>query len=781
MTTAGRPLPRPQIEGSIKLKGLKGGVEVVRDRWGVPHLRAQNDADLWFGQGFVHAQDRLWQMEEWRYKSQGRLAELYGRRALEEDRVARRLGLHASAARDWALYDRETRALFEAFTRGVNAFLEQGENLPLEFELLDHHMQPWTPVDCIAVFKVNHAFMVTWPAKVLLARVLARFGVERTAAVTALYPEDHPLLVPPGVRSGPINVDVEALLRNLAGLLERAEAGAGSNNWVIDGSKSRSGLPLLATDTHRAPAIPSWYYEQHLLSPGIHAAGLSFAGVPGITHFGHTDHVAFALTHSYTDTTSLYVEQFDRDGRRYRYKGEWYDARVRRERYAVRGEPDFEEEIVETVHGPLVPQPVVRQVGAQHAVPLRGEQVAVPLALRFTDAEPGKTLTCILPILRARSVDELDAGLREWLYPCQNFIFADTTGNIGFRLRGRVPVRPRQSAILPLDGASGEDDWRGWIPFDEMPAIKNPTTHAIVTANNRTVGDDFPHDLGIVASAGYRAQRIFDLLGEYDRCGPEEFASIHADRFSIPAAQLIPWLTAVLSDEAGVERQALELLRDWDYRVDATSAAAAIYELWLVRLEANALRPVIGEQAPEMLGSWSVLRPMLIDQILAGDTTLLTLGGVDPSWELLARRSLQEAVAWLRRELGDDPAGWKWGALHRLNVRHPLAGEHPELVERLNPPPLPLGGDSNTVNVASYPRSAPFDTTGVPVHRLIIDLADFDNSLSADLFGQSGQPGSPHYFDQLQHWHDVAYHPMLWSWDRVLEQAEGTLTLEPLP
>ncbi len=768
-------LPRPKISGTVRLKGLSDEVEVIRDRWGIPHLYAQNRDDLFFAQGYVHAQDRLWQMELMRRLGSGTLAEIFGEMALESDRFARIVGLRRAAEAELATADEETRRVLEAYARGVNAFVEShGRKLPLEFALLGLKPQPWKPVDTAAIGKVlAWGLSCNWESELLRASLIARLGQEKAADLEPAYPQGNPTVVP--LQEVTAHSDIHALIleqyRQVRGAWHFQSArhlgiGPGSNNWVVDGTRSVSGAPLLASDPHLSLQMPSIWYENHLAGVGFQATGVSLAGTPGVV-IGHNARIAWGVTNAFPDVQDLYVEKFNpTNPLQYEFQGQWEEAQLVREEIHVRGRKEpVVEEVVVTRHGPLI-------TGL-----LKDKDEIQPLALRWVGMEGGQLLKSVLLLNRAADWGEFVEALRFWSVPSQNFVYADVEGNIGFYMPGQVPIRAKGLGLVPVPGWTGEYEWIGYVPFEELPQAYNPPAGYIATANNRVVGDDYPYFITLEWLTGYRARRIVDLLTSKEKLSSDDFALMQMDLYCIPAEEMAPYLAALEPDDER-SRQAVERIKDWDYRLAADSVAATIYETFQYHLLHLAFGEELGELMDGYLGLGR-LDTFPITSYLGRATARLQQwldeGRLPDETLLLA---LERTVAALRAELGDDMDNWQWGRLHQATFAHLLGNVKP-LYLVFNKGPFPVGGDADTICQAAYAGFPPGPVLIGVSYRQIIDLSDWDRSLAVHTTGQSGQPGSKHYGDMIDLWRKGEYHPMLFERARIEQEAEGRLILAP--
>lgn len=762
--------PLPKIDGTVRLKGLGDEVEIIRDRWGIPHLYAQNSDDLFFAQGYVHAQDRLWQMELMRRLGNGTLAEVVGELALESDRFARIVGLRRAAQAELAAADEETRRVLEAYARGVNAFIKShGHKLPLEFTILGLKPPPWTPVDTAAIGKViAWGLSCNWESELLRASLIARLGEEKAAALEPAYPRGNPSIVPS--QRITTNPDVGALILEQYRQVRRflGPGGLGSNNWVVDGRRSVSGAPLLANDPHLSLQMPSVWYENHLTGAGFQVTGVSFPGVPGVI-IGHNDRLAWGVTAAFPDVQDLYVEKVNpANPLQYQFQGQWEESLTVQEEIRIRGrKKPVVEEVVITRHGPLINSFLADKAGENH-----------PLALRWAGLEGGQLAKSILLLNQAADWGEFVEALRLWSVPSQNFVYADVEGNIGFHMPGQVPIRAKGLGLTPVPGWTGEYEWVGYVPFEELPQVYNPPQGYIATANNRVVGDDYPYFITLEWTTGYRARRIVELLTSREKLSGEDFALMQMDLHCLPAEEMAPYIAALEPDDEW-SRRAVECIKDWDYRLTADSVAATIYEIFQYHLLRLAFEEELGDLMDGYLGRGRLdVFPInsYLGRAAARLQQRLDQGQLPDETLLLA---LERAVAALRAELGDDVDGWRWGQLHQVTFSHPLGSVKP-LNLIFNRGPFPVGGDADTICQAAYTPGFPPGPVLVGVsYRQIIDLSDWDRSVAVNASGQSGQPGSKHYGDMIDLWRKGEYHPLLFERARIEQEAEGRLILAP--
>ncbi|MFW6074314.1 MAG: penicillin acylase family protein [Chloroflexota bacterium] len=761
----------PDLESNLEFKGLDGTIAIHRDEFGIPHIQAESIDDAFFAQGFVHGQDRLWQMEFDRRRASGRWSEVAGKTGLIFDKFARRVGIARSAKHHLDQLNGETRAMLNAYSRGVNAFIESTSSLPIEYTIVGIEPEPWEAWHTVAVYNVRHILMGTGLSKLLRARSLHFVGPEFASKLRAESQGDEVLIVPPGEEYRASLADLSVFDPGNDAISRLAEFDAGSNNWVVHGDRTETGKPLVAGDSHRALDVPNVYYQMHLACPEFDVIGFSFLGVPGFPHFAHNAHVAWAITHAGADYQDLFVERFDpNDPGRYRFQDEWRSASRSVEKIDVMDGETEEVEIVETHHGPIV-----------FGDPSSGAAIAY----RYTaTSEPNPGLQCFVPMLRARSVDEYDEAMRDWVEPGNNLVMADTDGNIAYLTRGKIPIRSEANFWLPVPGWTGEHEWQGMIPFEELPRSKNPDTGFIATANNRIVDDDYPNRIAIDFAPPSRAQRIIANLEHMTDATVDDMATVHADRISIPSA-IFRGRLAKLSFESPLEQDAQRLVIAWNGLMSPDQSEPAIYIATRQHLTKRVaglpvferyLHNPFAAEEPPLVGPNGLLW-FLTPGLLANDDPIVLPD--DVTWDDLVHQAFRDAIAELREELGPDLDTWKWGDLHRTHPQHPLAIANPELAESLNPPSVSAGGDGDTPQAAAIYPTVNYRVAGTSVTRYIFDVADWDNSRWIVPLGSSGHPASPHWADQAERWSKVEYVPMRYSWDLVKENAVTTQTLSP--
>ena len=715
---------------TIPVAGLHNSVEILRDRWGVPHIYAQTVDDLFFAQGYITAKDRLFQIDLWRRIGTGKLAEALGPSAIDRDRLARAVRWRGPMEQEWSSYGPDTKRIAVAFTNGINAYIRSlnGQRTP-EFQVGNYDPGLWEPEDCLA--RVAGLLMTR-----NLSREVARvhdvqlFGLDRVAKYLPPDPP-VPLEVPKGL--DPADID-ESILRVYNQTIGPARFGEqGSNNWVVDGSMTTTGKPILANDPHRPVQLPSLRKTVHLVGPGWNAIGAGEPALPGIA-LGHNERIAFGFTIVGIDQQDLYVEKLDPDNRnRYWYRGAWKDMEVESQSLAVKGsKAPLKIELRYTVHGP-----VIHEDAARHRA----------YALRWVGSEPGTAgYLAGLALAQAKNWPEFRKAAERYKVPSENVVYADTSGNIGWQVTGLTPIRKNWSGLFPVPGDSGDYEWSGFQAAKDLPYSFNPPAHFIATANHNVLPPGYSIPLGYEWAPPFRFQRIVEMLSTHEKFSVADFERMQQDVVSIPArrfqAVLRRWTTP---ENPSVVKKLLE----WNAAVTADSAAAAIYEVWIGKLPNAVFGAALGPRT----------------DLIA----LLKTLEADPHPKALDD-SLAAALRQLKKEQGPDMDHWQWGRLHHIDFPHPLNAD------QFHRGPLARPGDSFTVNATS---GAAFQQTNGASYREILDLSDWDRSMTTNVPGESGDPSSPHYSDLLADWAAGKYHPLPYTRKAVEAATVERMTLTP--
>ena len=749
----------PTVRGSIAADGLDGKVAVRRDRWGIAYVTASTDRDAWLGLGFCHAQDRAFQLETLRRLATGTLSEIVGARGLPADRLARRLGFLRLARGHLDALDAEVMAALDAYSRGIGLGLERGGGRAHEFALLRTRPRPWEVVEALAVAKLlAFAMSGNWDAELARLRVLTEDGPEALAAVDPEYAAWHPAAAPVGSVAGE---QVDRLSGDVAALLGALGLSGGSNAWALSPDRTATERPILASDPHLPPRLPPAWYLARLEAGDWAMAGATFVGVP-VVAVGHNGAVAWGITLGLSDVSDLYVEDASRPG-----SGQ---IETVREEIAVRGRPPVIEEVVITPRGPVI------------APPLDGGGLSI--SMRATWMEP-RPIGGLLQAHRARTCDDLRRSFGTWPLMPLGVVFADSAGSVGWQLAGNVPVRRSGHGVVSSAGWTGAGEWcPDPVPYERMPGVADPPAGFVVSANHRPAPEGPGPFLGVDWADGLRAARIAERLAEWREWDIESTARLQLDELSVQWREVRDAVLAIRPLDAASSR-ALVLLERWDGTVGPDSAAAAVFEVLMARIDALDVADHAPRAGRFILGAdiSGLGVPNLLAFRRAGRLSrLLRDGGPGrppDQWERLLSRALAGAVRELTERMGPDSDRWAWGAARPLVLEHPVGRIGP-LGDVFNVGPIPFGGDTNTVSQAAVSTLDPLSPPMVVASlRCVIDVGEFGCSVYSMPGGQSGNPLSPHYRDLLGPWLAGEGVPIAWSGGQVERAAVSSITLLP--
>jgi penicillin amidase len=786
----------PQVDGTIQLAGLKGEVVIRRDAYGVPHITAQSREDVCMAQGYVMAQDRLWQMDVVRRAAAGRVSEIVGPLAIASDRNFRTLGLAEAADRDAALLDPDEKQMLEAYSQGVNAYIDAHLNsLPIEFTMLRYQPEHWRPADTLLVVGYMYQTLTsTWRGELARLDASQRIGKERAAF---LFKDDsayqHPIvgvtvspakkaaaaamvesvkeasnMAPPSQQlplqdSAPDEAGW-ALANSVLGEFDDAvRAGIGSNNWVVDGSHTVSGKPLLANDTHLTLNVPDIWYLIHMTVGNLSTEGFTLPGAPGIV-IGHNNSIAWGFTNDGADVQDLYAETFNpANAMQYRANGQWAEAQVRHENILVKGKPSENLDVIVTRHGPVVSR--------------KGD---TSYALRWTATEPGGLAHSYFKIQFASNWQEFREALRDAFGPAQNAVYADTAGHIGFIVAAKIPIRkcsawpPADSPLpanipcggAPMPGGNSEYEWQGYIPFDELPQMLDPPGGIIATANSQIAGPGYPHYLSAFLAPPWRTDRIFTLLSQPKKFAPDDFAAIQGDvvqEFNVILAKALVEATANTKAVDPRTNKLIGMLANWDGRMTPDSVEATFVDQVGAAFGHILLQPYYGET--QATGGEIFLERVLRER------PSVWLPPDSANYDALLIASADRAVADLTTSMNQrEISEWTWGNRNKLLMTHPL-GSSGILARIFSIGPVAHAGGPGCIDALGHSEG--------PSMRLVADLSNWDNSFMEITTGESGQLGSEHYSDQYPFWLARTPLPAPFSDAAVQRTTVHTLRLEP--
>ncbi|WP_100012443.1 penicillin acylase family protein [Lentibacillus sediminis] len=744
----------PELEGTLTLPVLENEVTVVTDANGVPHIKAENEHDLYVAQGYVQAQHRLFQMELSRRQASGTLSEVVGEGMVEQDKYFRSLGLRRAAEESYDTYSEESKDVLQAFADGVNTYIQEAketDSLPVEFTLMGTEPADWTPLDSLTIGKYM-AFDLGghWERQAFNYYLLNRYDEEKAYELFPSYPENKPTII------GEEEVDVASSFEHAV----IPHSFNGSNNWVVSGEKTESGLPLLADDPHLGLATPSIWLQMDLEAPDVQVSGVIFAGVPGII-LGHNQDIAWGVTNTGPDVQQLYLEKRNPDNpEEFLFEGEWEQAEIIDEPIHVKDGETIDYQVVETRHGPVISE-------------FAGDSgQGTVMSLRWTALEATTELEAILEMNKAGNWNEFEEALEKFHVPAQNFVFASKDGTIAYKANGKIPIYENgDNALLPLEGWEAENEWDGYIPFDELPTVVNPEKGFIATANNKIAGEDYPYHISNVWAQPYRYERIAEVLEAGSDLTIEDMQALQMDQMNLQAREFVPVFIEALQgvELAHGEAEALELLGEWDYQDAVGKAQPLIFHHWMDEIEKLMYQGGIGipPDVMELFSGRAQTTDQLLREAISGEGSIWVeeRGGLQ---ELLLT-SLSETVDHLAEEYGEELTAWQWGNYHQVQFYHPLSGIHPVLAYFFNnEDPIPVGGSSVTPMAASYDQE-----TGEVDHgaswRFVIDASNMETGYHIVAPGQSGHFKSDWYHDQMDDWVEGNHHETRMGADEGME------------
>ncbi|MDF1509823.1 penicillin acylase family protein [Robertmurraya sp. DFI.2.37] len=743
----------PTIAGEIQLSGLQEKVEVIRDEHGVPHIHANNEEDLYLAQGYTQAQDRLFQMDLSRRQASGQLSEVVGEAALNNDKYFLTLGLRRAAEASYEQYSETAKQVLAKFAEGVNLYIDElRENgkWPLEFKLLGYEPEDWSPIDSLTIGKYM-AFDLGghWESQAFRYYLLQNFSEEKALDLFPTYPEEAPYII------GKDELNIE---NSFAQAVIPHEYN-GSNNWVVSGTKTASGKPILADDPHLSLSTPSIWYQMHLEAPTVNVSGVIFAGIPGII-LGHNEQIAWGVTNTGPDVQDLYIEKRNPDSPyEFLYNDQWEKATVIKNKILVKDKDPVEYEVVVTRHGP-----VVSEFAADSGK-------ATVLSLQWTALEPSSELEAVLNMNKAGSWEEFEEALEGFHTPAQNFVFASTDGTIAYKANGKIPIRKKGNGLLPAPGWTDEYGWVGYIPYDKLPRTVNPEDGFISTANNKVVGDDYPYHISHDWAQGYRQMRIQEVLSSTEQIEVEDMMHLQMDQLNIQAREFVPPFIDLLQKSSNNKvSQALSILKEWDYIDSPEQAAPLLFNLWMDEIAKVLFEKEISQETLDLFRG----KRQAVDQLLRR-----AIEGTPGPWIEehkgiinVLEKSLLRVIANLESQQGKNMEKWQWGDYHQIYFPHPLATVKPLNLLFNQKGRISVGGSAVTVQAAAFREDGTVNHGGS--WRFVIDMNKQTTGYHLVGPGQSGHVFHKWYQNQLKNWVTGDYH------ETKLHNNEGkTLRLKP--
>lgn len=762
----------PNLNEIIQAPHLKSKVQIIRDQWSVPHIYAEHKEDLFFAQGYVHAQERLWQMELTRRVVSGRLSEVVGKDALNVDRIARMMGFKALGKVDEKESVKDVLfPLLESYVKGINYFIATCKHLPVEFKLLKISMEDWTIADCFGMARLLAMQMSQgWLHELERMGMVDVFGLEKTQEIFPKYLADHPICLKHGIETNQRKAD--GTLEAFKGPYLRPLGG--SNNWVVAPDKMVTGAAALCNDPHLLINTPNIWYENHLVAPNYEVTGVSIPGVP-LVLIGHNATIAWGATLTYADIQDTYIEKFtSEDSVQYHFGERILKASVHTEKIYIKGEKmPHEEQVIKTHHGP-----VIINLDGTHRISLCSKAL-----------QKNEMIFGFYGLNMAGGWNDFVDACKKLTIPSLNLVYADTQNNIGYYMTGEVPIRARAKGLLPNNGYDGLHEWTGRVPFEEMPHVLNPKEGYYYTCNNKLVGEDFPYDLGNIWMNGYRAKRLEALINSKDKFSFEDFAAWQLDFVSLPGGEFVRLVQGGQEKEiyknlpASVQKT-IDLLISWDLNLTANSVGGAIYQVLkqeLIDLIFDKNKSIRGVVTQKELPIFTAA------EFFGHDVTaiLRLFDNPNSAWwtttpEETLMKALENTTVYLTQKLGGNTEHWKWGSLHPMVAKHGL-GVKPVLGEIFDTGNMPIGGDTDTLCQIAFVPGEHYGGKSLigASYRQMIDMGDLANSKCIAPVGQSGNVQSPHYKDQMNAWVKGEYKPMIWTREQVEEYALYNATMNP--
>lgn len=774
----------PVTEGTLAVQEIYDEVHVYRDQFGVPHILAKNEHDMFLAVGYIHAQDRLWQLDLIRRAGQGRLSEIFGEKTVEFDKLFRTIGIARVAEEIERNLHPESKELLVAYADGINAFIRDNEKrLPVEFDMLNYRPEPWQVQHSIIVTRmIAWELSLAWFTDITFGIIAERVGPVKASEIIPVWQKNAPRIIAeyPG-RLGEKFLDINSKFLAFMGI-EGLQGG--SNCWVIGPQKSSNGKPILANDVHLMMPVPARWYQLHISCPGWNVAGVSLPGTPLIV-VGRNDAIAWGVTNAMVDDADFYVEKVDSSRSLYLFDGREYPIVTREDTIYVGKNDSVIVTINKTRHGPVIDRvhPLLKDSSTNFA------QYA--LAMRWTGLEVSDEAYAFYLFNKAKNAAEFAAGIPYFMVPGQNVVFADTSGNIGYWTAARIPIRGKYNPMMPVPGWLAENDWKGFVPAQQLPKLWNPPEGFIATANNKITKDNYPYYISELWEPPSRIERIRELLSSTNQLTAEDFKRFQMDVLSPYGKEFVSYLLQACEHQTPnhpLANAALEYLRNWDFRFHRDDVPSSIVNATLVHFLRNVFEDEMGDTLFKQFVTFSAIPYRVASQLLARQTE----GGFadSSSWfddirtpaietkDEILRKSLYDALDELQTKFGSDTKLWRWGSLHTVTFSHPFGSRKP-LDKVFNIGPFPVQGAASTICKMDFRISNPYVTTVGPSMRHVIDLGNTSTFSSVITSGESGQALHKHYDDQTVLWLNGSYHKMVMDWGTIQESKWERLTLRP--
>ncbi len=762
----------PVTKGDLTVPELQSEVCVYRDGYHIPYIFAQNEHDLFFAQGYITAQDRLWQMDLWRRYAKGRLSEIFGSFTTKSDSMMRTIGINRIVERIEPELSPTSKRIMQAYADGINAFIRQNnKHLPIEFKILNYRPEPWEITDCLAVLRlVGWQMSAGWTIEPAIGALVDQLGLEKVKHLLSFHTGDTAVSQPKGEKQE------SGFFREFAERFNPApfpRSDFSSNCWVVSGEHSATGKPILANDPHLAFLNPSFWYEIHLTGAGFNVTGFSIPGLPLIA-VGNNDRIAWGATNLLADDIDFYIEKFETEnGSRYLSDSGYRTVKTISDKIRVRDQTPIDFTIRETHHGPVV------------SAILKHPEPDKAISLRWTGQEISDECLAFYRLNLAGDWDSFRNALRYFEIPPQNFLYADAEGNIGYQVAGKIPIQNQATHFLPKPGQNPENEWKGFVSYDQLPSIKNPKQGILVSTNDDRKFKYGRSEILNYADLPYRLNRIKQLLSEKPELSIMDMKKIQGDIQADCALdvlkRVLPHLENLTSEEPLVQK-AVTMLSQWDGQMKAGSAEALIFERFFLRLLENMYKDELTEP---LYNLWldlhifpltSLLRELSDSNSIWADD--VTTPGKRETLQEIIRTSFEKTIKQIKKDQGEDMLKWSWGKVHTLLFEHPL-GQLPLMNKIFDIGPFHMSGSATTLNRMGFRLSKPYQIVWGTSGRIIVDFSDLNNTLSVLPTGQSGQPMDRHYNDQAQLFIHNLYHPNLMDTTRIVHAGWECLKMKP--
>ena len=755
----------PQYFGEIHSNKINSTIEVYRDSFAVPYIIADNDEDAAFALGFLHAQERMFTMDLIRRAGDGRLSEILGEKAIPFDKMFRTVGISRNIKKNLYRYDSNVMKILQAYSNGVNTFLKERKgNYGIEFDVLGYQPEDWKPLHSLIVIKMMAwELNISWWTDLSFAELIQKLGTEKVLEILPDYPQNALTIIADNFKHLPlINsslVETDKAFRSFIGW---TGTHIGSNNWVVNDNKSVSGKPIIANDPHLAFSAPGKWYAAVIISKDWNAAGVTLPGVPGVV-IGKGDNISWVLTNVMNDDSDFYVEKLDSSKTKYLMDGQWQNLKIIKDTIKVKDGKDFAMEIKETHRGPII-----SNIHPYKFIYNKDDLDIPSISLRWSGNEFSDEMLAFYKINKAKNWNEFKDGVKYFGIPGQNFVYADAQGNIGYVMGARIPIRNSNNPTLVFDGTTSENDWKGFVPPQEIPTILNPAENFIASANNKTL-KDFKYHISNLWEPSSRIDRIRELLTYKEKHSPDDFKNYQMDNNSPYARKIVPYL---INSFEGIKVKdknlniSLELFRKWNFEMDKYSQTPAIYSVFLKYLLKNIYYDEMGDDLYNRFVFLANVPYRSLLQILEKPESVwfddIKTSKKEKREEIL-RKSLSDALNYLEENFGNDLTNWQWGRMHKVTFKHSFSGNFSLLDKYINIGPFEVGGDGTTINNTEYPfaksieeismfKHDEFDNVLGPSMRYVYDFANPDEFYLILTTGQSGNLMSDNYKDQSQSW-----------------------------